>query len=853
MKKGLTNEEVIKNRELYGSNKLNEFKKESIISLFLESLGDPIIKILIIALAIKIVLFLDNFDWYETIGIVIAIFIASLISTISEYGSEKAFEKIVKEASKLKCHVLRDKKIEILIDEVVKDDLVYLDVGDKIPADGILIDGSVAIDESAINGEAFEKWKDKGSTIYRGTIVVSGTGLMRVEAVGFNTMYGKLASELKTKKSETPLKLRLTVLANQLSKVGYFLAILVALAYLFSVFIIKNNFNLQLFFSDITNFPYLIGHLLYSLTLAVTVIIVAVPEGLPMMITLVLSSNMKKMVKNNVLVRKMNGIETAGNINLLFTDKTGTITTGKFSVNKVITGSLMEYSDYAQIKEKDHFNKLFIKSLGNNNKCEFNGEVIGGNLTDQALFKFIDCQKLKLDVTATKEFDSKNKYSSIFANQELIIKGAPEIILEKCSKYFDEFGYSRPLINKIKLLSKIDALTGIGNRVIACAIGENSKSINDVNNLTFVCLISIHDDIKENMADVIKKLNKASINTVMITGDNKNTALTIGQKIGLVTDKYSVITSDDLNKMSDEELYDKITDIKIVARALPSDKSRLVKMAKKRGFVVGMTGDGINDAPALKLADVGFAMGSGVEIAKEAADIVILDNNLSSIATSVLYGRTTFKNIRKFIMFQLTINICAIALSVIGPFVGVQTPVTVMQMLWINMIMDTLAGLAFSFEQPRPDYMEEKPLEKECKIISNYMKNQITLSSIYITSVLFLFLKLPFIKNIFDNNDTLMTGFFALFIFISIFNAFNIRTHRLNIFADLLKNKCFIGIIIFIIVVQLIIIYFGGTLFRTVAINPKQLLFVIFISLSIIPVDLIRKLFLKVRNKNIGV
>ena len=204
-------------------------------------------------------------------------------------------------------------------------------------------------------------------------------------------------------------------------------------------------------------------------------------------------------------------------------------------------------------------------------------------------------------------------------------------------------------------------------------------------------------------------------------------------------------------------------------------------------------------------------------------------------------------------MFQLTINICAIALSVIGPFVGVQTPVTVMQMLWINMIMDTLAGLAFSFEQPRPDYMEEKPLEKECKIISNYMKNQITLSSIYITSVLFLFLKLPFIKNIFDNNDTLMTGFFALFIFISIFNAFNIRTHRLNIFADLFKNKCFIGIIIFIIVVQLIIIYFGGTLFRTVAINPKQLLFVIFISLSIIPVDLIRKLFLKVRNKNIGV
>lgn len=266
-----------------------------------------------------------------------------------------------------------------------------------------------------------------------------------------------------------------------------------------------------------------------------------------------------------------------------------------------------------------------------------------------------------------------------------------------------------------------------------------------------------------------------------------------------------------------------------------------------------MTGDGVNDAPALKLADVGFSMGSGVEIAKEASDIVILDNNLKSIATSILYGRTTFKNIRKFIMFQLTINICAILLSVICPFIGVEMPVTVMQMLWINMIMDTLAGLAFSFEPPRKSYMSEKPLKKEAKIISNYMKNQITFGSIYISIILFCFLKLPYIKTIFLTNETLMTGFFATLIFISIFNAFNIRTHRLNIVSDLIKNKLFLAVIAFIILVQLIIIYYGGTLFRTVSISIRQLSFVLLISISIIPVDLIRKVILKMKNKNVGV
>ena len=850
--RGLSIKQVSENRKKYGTNKLSNHKKQSLLELFLSSLGDPIIKILLIALGIKIILFLDNFDFFETVGIAIAILVASLISTISEYGSEKAFERLLRESSKLKCRVIRENKVdEIYVDDVVKDDIIFLDMGDNVPADGVIIDGYINVDESSINGESEQKYKEENSNIYRGCIVTSGHAMMRVNNVGENTIYGKIAGELKTKQIDTPLKIRLSDLATTLSKIGAFFAIIVAIAYLISVLILKNNFNYSLIIDDLKNIRYLIGQLLYSLTLAVTVIIVAVPEGLPMMITLVLSSNMKKMIKKNVLVRKMNGIETAGNINFLFTDKTGTITTGNFKVSGLILGNMQEYHEYSEVKDKVDFNRLLVKSLGNNNKCVFNGKIIGGNLTDQALFKYIEFNKEKIEIKEEESFDSKNKYSYILTDKELIIKGAYEVILEKCKYYYDINGNRRYLLNREELLKKIDSIASNGNRIIACAIKKTDYV--DLNDLTLVCLVDIEDEIKENMNDVINTLNLAGIKVVMITGDNRNTATSIAKKIGVLVDSDEVITSEELNELTDEELYEKIDGIKVVARALPSDKSRLVRIAQKNNYVVGMTGDGVNDAPALKLADVGFSMGSGTEIAKEASDIVILDNNLNSIVTAILYGRTTFKNIRKFIMFQLTINLCAIILSVICPFIGISTPITIMQMLWINMIMDTLAGLAFATSAPKDDYLLEKPLNKNEKIINSYMKKQITFGTIYTSIILFTFLKMPFVKNMFTTNDELMTGFFATFIFISIFNAFNIRTHRLKITSGILQDKIFLIIIIFIAIVQLLIIYYGGNMFRTISIDCKQLLAVILISFSIIPVDLIRKYILKLNNKNDGV
>ena len=341
----------------------------------------------------------------------------------------------------------------------------------------------------------------------------------------------------------------------------------------------------------------------------------------------------------------------------------------------------------------------------------------------------------------------------------------------------------------------------------------------------------------------------------MITGDSKETAIAIGKEINLIQNKNDlVLTSHDLNKLSDEEVSKILPNIKVIARALPSDKSRLVKIAQSNNLVVGMTGDGVNDAPALKKCDVGFAMGSGTEVAKSAADIVIMDDNILSISKAILFGRTIFKSIRKFIIFQLTVNICALTISIIGPFIGINTPITIIQMLWINMIMDTLAGLAFSFEPPLNEYMNEYPKQKDEALINKYMYTEILITGFYSALICILFLKLPIVRTIIrveDNYKYLMTAYFALFIFISIFNAFNARTKRINLLSNLTKNIVFLITFILIIIIQIYLIYFGGDLFRTYGLTVKELLFVILLSLSVIPFDWLRKLLISKDSKKL--
>lgn len=845
--KGLTSEEVLSSRKLNGSNKITEKKKTTIFGLIIEAMNDPIIKILLIALGVKILFFLNDSDIYETIGIIVAIILATVISSLSEYGSEKAFQKLSKSTSNILVKVIRNSVVKnVSIEEVVKGDYVYLESGDKVPADGVIYNGSVYIDESMLSGETKEQYKSVNKKVYRGSVVVNGSGVFIVTGVGNETYYGKIAKDIQEKTPDSPLKNRLRVLATFISKIGYICAFLVIVSYLFNVVVVQNNFDLDKIKLMLGSFKTFTPHLLYSLTLGITIIVVAVPEGLPMMITLVLSSNMKRLLKENVLVRKLVGIESSGSLNILYTDKTGTLTKGKLEMVGFASYDGNLYKSFSDIRKCKLGEILELNLVYNNQANYISGEIIGGNTTDRAILKYVgESGKSKYRVLERKEFSSELKYSSVKLNYEgntTFVKGAYEVVGSKC-KYYYRCDGSRGIIKNVsELVSKGDEFTKNGYRVLACASGKEDS-------LSFVGFILIKDEVREEAVSGIKSVSEAGIQTVMITGDNKLTATSIAKEIGLISSEEDIVlTSEELNKMSDIEVKKIIPKLKVVARSLPEDKKRLVILSQELGLVTGMTGDGVNDAPALKRADVGFAMGSGTEVAKEVSDIIILDDNFKSIVKTILFGRTIFKSIRKFIIFQLTVNLTAVSLSVIGPFFGITTPVTVIQMLWINMIMDTLAGVAYAYEPPLDSYMKEAPKKKDEKIMNSYMLNEILVTGMYMSLLCMFFLKSEFIHSLYrvgENDKYVMSAFFGLFIFMTIFNAFNARSNRLNIFANLRKNKVFLFITLFIIVVELLMIYFGGSIFRTTGLTIIELDITLLLAMSVIPFDFIRKQVIK--------
>lgn len=854
---GLNNEEVAASRKKYGTNAISNKKKNSFFKLFIETLADPIIKILLIALAIKTIFLFHDFDWFETIGIVIAILVASLISSISEYGSESAFERLQEESSKINCKVKRNNSIQSLsIDDIVVGDIVLLQSGDKIPADGLIVSGEIDVDESSLNGEAIEVTKigNLDNKVYRGTVVYSKEALMQVKAVGNNTYYGKMTEELQETSPDSPLKLRLRKLAETISTIGYISAALVSFSYLFSEIVVQNNFQLPAILNTITNIPLMFKYILYVLTLSVTIIVVAVPEGLPMMITLVLSSNMKKMLKSNVLVRKLVGIETAGSLNILFTDKTGTLTKGELEVVSFITGTGKEFISEKELPQNSQYvNYLKYACIYNNSSYyDDNHKPVGGNITDRAILEFIKTPLQKnIKKLKTTPFDSIKKYSSTILDLQEptnFIKGAPDKILPLCTSYLTLDGKKRTLLAKDVIMNDIKRKTSNGIRAILLAYNDNYQ-YEELNRLTLIAILYLKDEVRKEAIEGLEHVKKAGVQVVMITGDSKETALSIAKEMRLVTsDKDIVLTHQELENLSDESLKEMLPDLRIVARSLPQDKSRLVKISEELNLVTGMTGDGVNDAPALKKADVGFSMGGGSEVCKEASDIVILDDNFLSISNAILFGRTIFKSIRKFIIFQLTINLCAVSLSIIGPFIGIETPVTIVQMLWINMIMDTLAGIAFSYEPPLKSYMNEPPKKKEEPIINKYMYGEILFTGIYSSILCLIFLTSSTIRSFYRYDPTdkyFMTAFFALFIFMGIFNSFNARTTRINILSNIFKNKAFLIVTLIIVIVQLYLIYYGGELFRAFGLTLKEIQITILLAATVIPIDWIRKLIVK--------
>ncbi len=873
--KGLTAAEVTASRQQHGSNQLTQRKRNSFFRQFLASFGDPIIKILLAALAINVVFLFRHFDWYESAGIAIAIFLATFVSTLSEYGSESAFAKLQEDAGKIQCRVKRAEGILSLpVADVVVGDIVLLQAGERIPADGVLLSGRLSVDQSALNGESREAEKLPGeagdgnadllsrSQLFRGTIVCAGEGVMLVRRVGDATFYGGLAREIQEETRESPLKVRLAGLAKTISRLGYIAAGLVAGADLFHSFVIDGGMSWAGIAAQFSQPGLVFGHVLHALTLAITVVVVAVPEGLPMMITVVLSSNMRRMLKDNVLVRKLVGIETSGSLNVLFTDKTGTLTKGRLEVNRFLAGDGALYKKQKELKRRKGLWELVELSCACNSESLVSGKAaLGGNATDRALLEYVLPLSKKTEAAPTGRhvpFDSARKFSAIQLPGKgyTLVKGAPEKLLGACTRYFDEEGNVRPLNSQHLLKTGWDEMTRSAMRVLCLAVSETHVTEDgDFSRLILVGLVGIRDDVRPEARAALKQVREAGVQVVMITGDNKDTAAAIARECGLLTGRdkpEAVLTSGELAGLTDDQLRRRLPSLRVVARALPADKSRLVRVSQEMGLVAGMTGDGINDAPALKKADVGFAMGSGTEVAKEAGDIVILDDNFASIARAILYGRTIFKSIRKFIIFQLTMNLCAVGVSIIGPFIGIDTPVTVIQMLWINIIMDTLAGLAFAGEPPLEEYMQEPPKRRDEPVLNRYMLHQILCMGIFTVLLCVLFLKLPIIKPLFRyGNDPiyLMTAFFALFIFTGIFNSFNARTHRVNLLAHLHRNPSFIFIMFMVAVIQLVLIYYGGSLFRTAGLTLHELARVLTIAFLVVPADCVRKLILRLAGR----
>jgi len=886
---GLTTQQVKESKAKHGDNRLTELETESFWSKFLGNLGDPIIKILCVALAINVVFaFLGQTEWYEPIGIAMAVLLATSISTYSEHRNENAFQKLQGEASQIICKVYRNGVIvEIPIDDLVVDDCVLMQAGDKMPADGILIDGELSVDQSVLNGETKEACKAvmpydyteqevsmdflNEHKVFRGSVVCMGNAVIRVTTVGDKSVYGQIASELQQgNERDTPLRVKLRGLAESISKFGYIGGVSIALALLFQRVVVSNNFDMAEIIAHSTSWM-IINDLSQAVMLAVIIIVMAVPEGLPLMVAIVSSLNMRKMLKDQVLVRRIAGIETAGSLNILFSDKTGTITKGELEAVIFVSSSGQGYKTLGDLtKTAKGLGDLVSLSIHKNTSAVVSRDatsvkVIGGNATERAVLNFAIQQSSSAKVVRSIPFDSANKYSASQIEGEYsltLIKGAPEIILEKCRYYYDENGQPVQIYDSYALSSlhaKIDEMASRAIRVLAFATSKDKltgdaektgagKNLPD-GDWALVGVIGIRDDVRPESVSAIQGVQDAGVQVVMITGDRKETAVAIAKETGLIQSPSSlVLTSGELAKLSDDELKDKLKDIRVIARALPSDKSRLVRIAQDFNLVVGMTGDGVNDSPALKAADVGFAIGSGTEVAKEASEIIIMDNNFNSIDKAILYGRTIFNTIRKFIIVQLTIGVSAVLISFVAPLLGIAHPLSIVQILWINLVMDTLAALAFGGEPALRRYMLEKPKRRDENIVNGYMWSAILTGAFFTFGLSLFFLLSDLPKAIFRSHPAggyLLTGYFALFVFIAVFNAFNARTEKTNLLDSIAENKGFIRIIALIVVIQTAMVYFGGDILRCYGLAWYEWAFVLGLAVLIIPVDIVRKSIFK--------
>ena len=876
---GLTDKQVEESRSKFGSNEIPDSEPTTFWEEFKETFSDPMIKILLAIAALMIVMFFFGYaEIYEPLGTIVAVLIVATVSAKTGVASDTKYRELKDNTEKDKCKVHRNGVITVIdVDDVVVGDKVLLQSGDKIPADGVLIDGALRVDNSALNGEAEECKKTAASedfqledditgdtfvdahSLFRGAVIFDGEGILDVRKVGLKTMMGKMAEEMQEDEPDSPLKVKLAKLAKQISTFGYIGAVLIAVLYL--VYFVMQAGGVSQYFA--MGIEPVVKDVVRALSLAIVIIVCAVPEGLPLMISLVLMQNTSKMLDHNVLVRKAEGIETAGSLNILFSDKTGTITKGMLEVVDFFTGDGNSI-DIAQLSKHSKVKGLVDLAIGKNTQSMFDAshKVIGGNATDQALMKFLGEETFKTlensseyKITKQQSFNSANKFSQarIDSTGKTFYKGAPEKLLANAVKYLDADGNICTMDNAI-LNRKIDELAAKAMRVLAFGYSEKDMVENSINDdIVIIGLVGIRDDVRPEAKEAIREVQGAGIQVVMITGDRLETAVAIAKDAGLLKGGSDrALSSAQLNEMSDEEVKKIIPNIRVIARALPTDKSRMVRLCQEMNLVVGMTGDGVNDSPALKRADVGFAMGSGTEAAKEAGKIVILDDNFKSIKDAILYGRTIYHNILKFCKFQLVINVAAVVVSAIAPFFGVDEPLKVTHLLFVNLVMDGLGAMMLGNEPAKEEYMAEAPRERDESIVSKKMMGQILTMGIWLTVVSFIYLKVPFFVNLFANEEQHLTGYFVLFIVAALFNGFNVRDDGFAIFAGLNENKDFIKVFLIIIIVQALLVNAAivplapfqwiGEMFSCVPFGIKGWIAVVLLACTMIPADMVRKL-----------
>ena len=885
--KGLNNADVEASREKHGSNVIPDSEPTTFWQEFKETFGDPMIKILLVIAAIMIVMFCFGYaDIYEPIGTIVAILIVAFVSAKTGVASDTKYRELKDSTKKDTCKVIRNGLVTIIdVDDVVVGDKIILQAGDKIPADGILVSGALNVDNSALNGEAEECKKTEADisfelpdditgdtfvdkhSLFRGAVVFDGEGVLDVRKVGLKTMMGKMAEEMQEDEPDSPLKVKLAKLAKQISTFGYIGAIVIAVLYF--VYFVINAGGFGAFFAQELNV--IISKIVEAVTLAVVIIVCAVPEGLPLMISLVLMQNTSKMLDHNVLVRKAEGIETAGSLNILFSDKTGTITKGMLEVVDFFTADGRSI-DIPEMSKHGAVKSLVDIAIGKNTQSMFDSQhkVVGGNATDQALTKFIGEETFELlqtrdeyKVTESQGFNSTNKFSQsrIEGVGKTFYKGAPERLLAKAKKFMDADGNIRDIDSAV-LNRKIDELAGKAMRVLAFGYSESAMTESVINDdVVIIGLVGIRDDVRQEAKEAINEVQRAGIQVVMITGDRLETAIAIAKDTGLLKANSDVaISSAQLNEMSDGEVKKIIPNLRVIARALPTDKSRMVRLCQEMNLVVGMTGDGVNDSPALKRADVGFAMGSGTEAAKEAGKIVVLDDNFKSIKDAIWYGRTIYHNILKFCIFQLVINVTAVIVSAFAPFFGVEEPLKVTHLLFVNLVMDGLGAMMLGNEPALKKYMDEKPRRRDESIVSKKMMTRIVIMGLWLVVLSFVYLKAPFFRGLFATDEQHLTGYFVMFIWAALFNGFNVRDDGYGIFRGLNENKNFIRVFLAIVAIQAVIVNAGliplgvfefiGKMFSCVPFGIKGWIAAIVLSATMIPVDLVRKAITNAVTKN---